>query len=213
RLERRGDLGIVALHRGRSDHDRRVAKIGCVVPDRDLDPATAQPFDRGALGDVRALYRVAEVVHDLGDARHADAADADEVDRADVGAAAFHGRPPVTAPIDKLRASGSGRSSAELMESTSSPARAEPVEARAAPPANAVPAEAVPSLATRITSWIGEPPKLSTRSARSLAAFGRPQFHAAWAALASVSGCCASAWICLASSLAVKLCWRMARAP
>ena len=42
---------------------------------------------------------------------------------------------------------------------------------------------------------------------------GWPQFHAACAALASVSGCCAIAWICLASSLAVNLSWRIDRAP
>ena len=37
---------------------------------------------------------------------------------------------------------------------------------------------------TRMVSISGVPPKLSTRSARSRTAFGRPQFQAAWAAAA-----------------------------
>ena len=169
-----GNFGVVALHRGRGDHHRSIAEVRRGVPDQHLDPARPQTLDRSALGQVRALHAVAKVVHDLGNARHADAADADEMDRADVGGRGFH---------------------------------------RAVPPANAAPARAVDSLATRMTSWIGAAPKLSIRSARSLAAFGRPQFQAQCAALASVSGCCAMALICLASSLAVKLCWRIERAP
>ena len=56
------------------------------MADRDRDAALAQPLDDIAFGDVRALHLVAEIVHHLGDAGHADAADADEVDRADIGA-------------------------------------------------------------------------------------------------------------------------------
>ena len=44
----------------------------------------AQALDVGALGRVGALNLVAQIVHDLGDAAHADAADADEMDGADV---------------------------------------------------------------------------------------------------------------------------------
>ena len=47
-------------------------------------PSVAQPLHVGAVGDVAALHRVAEIVQHLGDAAHADAADADEMDRADV---------------------------------------------------------------------------------------------------------------------------------
>jgi hypothetical protein len=47
-------------------------------------------LDHIAFRDIRALDAIAKVVHHLGDAGHADAADADEVDRADVGADAFH---------------------------------------------------------------------------------------------------------------------------
>src|SRR5687768_17927249 len=43
----------------------------------------------------RSLNLVAEDVHHLGDSRHADAADADEMDRADIGAHASHRMPPM----------------------------------------------------------------------------------------------------------------------
>ena len=82
--------GIAALDRGRADHDRGVAEIVGAMADRHRDAGLAQPLDDVVLGDVRALHLVAELVHHLGDARHADAADADEMDRADVGAQRLH---------------------------------------------------------------------------------------------------------------------------
>src|SRR5690606_16934357 len=123
--------------------------VAGVVANQHLDPARAQPLHRSAFGEVGALHAVAEVVHHFGDARHADAADADEMDRPNVGGHA--------ATLRRLKRTVH----------------------RVAPPASAAPAAAGASLATRITSWIGAAPKLSTRSARSLAAFGRPQFQAA----------------------------------
>src|ERR1700685_2217168 len=54
------------------------------MPDRDLHALVAQPLDVGALGLVGALHRIAEVHHHLGDAAHADAADADEMHRPNV---------------------------------------------------------------------------------------------------------------------------------
>ena len=60
------------------------------MADRDRDAGLAQLFDDIAFGDVGALHLVAELVHHLGDAGHADAADADEMDRADVGAHRLH---------------------------------------------------------------------------------------------------------------------------
>jgi hypothetical protein len=89
-LERGGDLGVGAAHGRGSDHHRRIAKVRHIVPDGDPDAAGSQPFDPGPFGHVRALHPVAKVVHHLGNARHADAADADEVDGADVGAHALH---------------------------------------------------------------------------------------------------------------------------
>src|SRR3546814_12183370 len=50
----------------------------------DGDAESAQPLDVIVRREVRALHLVAEIVHHLGDARHADAADADEVDDSDI---------------------------------------------------------------------------------------------------------------------------------
>ena len=61
-----------------------------LVADHHLDPARAQTFDDIAFGNVTALHRIAQVVHHLGNAGHADPADTDEVDRADVCAYALH---------------------------------------------------------------------------------------------------------------------------
>ena len=55
----------------------------------DGDAALAQPRHVVVVGQVRALHLVAERRHDFGDAAHADAADADEMDGADV-ARQFH---------------------------------------------------------------------------------------------------------------------------
>ena len=52
-------------------------------------PASRSRRDIGALGDVAALHRVAEIVQHLGDAGHADAADADEMDGADASGSAL----------------------------------------------------------------------------------------------------------------------------
>ena len=51
------------------------------VPDGDLDALVAQPFDVGAIGLIGALHGIAEIDQHLGDAAHADAADADEMHR------------------------------------------------------------------------------------------------------------------------------------
>ena len=50
-----------------------------LVADRDLNALRAQAFDIGAVLRVGASDLVAEVLHDGGDAGHADAADADEM--------------------------------------------------------------------------------------------------------------------------------------
>ena len=90
---RRRDLGIVALHRGGHHDNLRAAEIGRVMADGDRDAGLAQAADIGGIGDVAALHRIAEVVQHLGDTRHADAADADEMDRADGEWQSPHGRP------------------------------------------------------------------------------------------------------------------------
>src|SRR6185312_2432956 len=60
-------------------------------------------------GRVRSLHFVAELVHHLGDARHADAPDSDEVDCADVGAERLHhaGMPP-TGTVAVTRGASAG---------------------------------------------------------------------------------------------------------
>ncbi len=87
----RDEFGIVLLDRRRHHHDLGVAEIFGAVSDGDLHALVAQPFDVGAVGLVGALHGVAEIHQHLGDAAHADAADADEMHRTDV-ARQFHGR-------------------------------------------------------------------------------------------------------------------------
>ena len=123
-------FGIVALDCGRCDDHRGIADVFGGMADHHLDPALAQSFDDIALGNVAALHGIAQVVHHLGNPGHADPADADEMDRADIGADRLHAMAPW----------------AEAAASALS--------------------------ASRITSISGAPPKLSTRSARSLTALG-----------------------------------------
>src|SRR5689334_17753172 len=79
------------------------------MADRDRNAFLAQLLDDVIVGDVGALHLVAELVHYLGNARHADAADADEVDRADVRAHRLHhaGTPPAGAAA-RLRGLSTG---------------------------------------------------------------------------------------------------------
>ncbi len=60
-----------------------------VVADEDARALVAQPLDVGVVAGVRALHLVAEIDQHLGDAGHADAADADEMDGAKL-ARQFH---------------------------------------------------------------------------------------------------------------------------
>jgi hypothetical protein len=53
------------------------------MADGNGDAQLAQPLDVVIVGDVRALDGIAQIDQDLGDARHADAADADEMNGAD----------------------------------------------------------------------------------------------------------------------------------
>ena len=80
----RDHLGIVLLDRGRIDHRRSAFHMGPVVADKDLRAQPRQPLGIGAGLGVRALHRIADADHDLGDPAHADAADADEMHGADV---------------------------------------------------------------------------------------------------------------------------------
>src|SRR6202000_167590 len=66
------------------DHGMRVFQILRAVADSDGNAHCLEAFDIGAFGNVRALNLVTEIVHDLGNAAHADAANADEMDGANI---------------------------------------------------------------------------------------------------------------------------------
>src|SRR5262249_6312402 len=68
----------------RDDDDGRLSEICRVVPDMSRDAPLAQTLEVGALRSIRALHLIAEIGEHLGDPRHADAADADEVDGAEL---------------------------------------------------------------------------------------------------------------------------------
>jgi hypothetical protein len=74
-----GHLDVVGLDRGGIDDGRRAFDIGRVLADEDPRAQLFQPLGIGAGLGVAALHGVADADHDLGDAGHADAADADEV--------------------------------------------------------------------------------------------------------------------------------------
>ena len=118
-LDRRFDLGIAARDRGRADDHRRIAEIVGAVADLHRDAGLAQAFDDIAFGNVGALHLIAELVHHLGDPGHADAADADEVDGADVGAERLHAGTPWTAP--PVDAADRGRPDFERREPAADP--------------------------------------------------------------------------------------------
>ena len=82
-LARGLELGVGLLDRGRDDDDFGIAEILGAVADEARDALVAQPLHIGAVGLVGALHAIAEIVQHLGDAAHADAADADEMHRAD----------------------------------------------------------------------------------------------------------------------------------
>ena len=81
---RRLDFGIVRLHR-RGDHDDFAHRRDSPRHGRSRPECRATAAGgHWRLGGVAALHHIAEIVQDLGDAAHADAADADEMDRADI---------------------------------------------------------------------------------------------------------------------------------
>ena len=97
---RRDELRIVALDGGGNDDHRGRAEIRRVVADEHRRALLAQALDVGVVAQVRALHLVAEIDEHLGDARHADAADADEVDGADL-VRQFHARMSPARPADQ----------------------------------------------------------------------------------------------------------------
>src|SRR5690606_5305345 len=74
------DLGVVALDRGGRDHGLGPLDIGRVVARVHGDAQRGQAPRGGAFLLVGTRHGIAQVVQDLGDAAHARAADADEMD-------------------------------------------------------------------------------------------------------------------------------------
>src|SRR5690606_15047217 len=81
---RRHQLRVVALDGGGDHQDGCRLDIALGVADEHRNAELLQALDARVLGDVAALHGIAEVVQDLGDPAHADAADSDEVDGSDV---------------------------------------------------------------------------------------------------------------------------------
>jgi len=82
-LARRLEFRIALPDRRRDDHHLGVAEVLGAVPHEAGDALVAQPLQIGAVRLVRALDAVAEIVQHLGDAAHADPANADEMHQAD----------------------------------------------------------------------------------------------------------------------------------
>ena len=74
------DLNIVVFDRGRDNHRTGASDILSDMADMYDRAFLAQPFDIGALFHVRALHLIAQIHHDLSNARHADPANAHKVD-------------------------------------------------------------------------------------------------------------------------------------
>ena len=81
---RRLQLGVAGLHGGGDDDVARADEIDRIVADEHADALGAQAPHVGAVLLVAALHRIALGVQDLGDGAHADAADADDVEGADI---------------------------------------------------------------------------------------------------------------------------------
>ena len=70
-------------------------RFSAFVSDGHRNPEIDEPTNIGAVGQVTALYLIAEIVQYLGDAAHPDPADADEMDAVRSSAAGLSCRPPV----------------------------------------------------------------------------------------------------------------------
>ena len=92
-LARSYELRVVALDRGRDDDHGGFADVLSGMADMHLRAVLAKALHIGVVAGVRALHAIAERDQHFGDAGHADAADADEVDRAKL-ARQFHAVSP-----------------------------------------------------------------------------------------------------------------------
>ncbi len=90
-LARGQHFGVVRLHGGGGDDRVRAVDVRGGVAHEGADAQAREPSQRGAVGQVGAGDLVAQVQQHFGDAAHARAADADEVDVTDC---VLHARPP-----------------------------------------------------------------------------------------------------------------------
>jgi hypothetical protein len=88
--QRRHHLGVVVGHRARGDHDVGVADVLRGVTEHDPGAEPRQALGDGVRFEVAALHLVTQVEQHLGDAAHAAAADAHEVDAMDAAHAIAH---------------------------------------------------------------------------------------------------------------------------
>src|SRR5205814_7863318 len=94
---RRHHLGIIGLHCRGDHHHLGVGQVLGLVADLHENAELLQPVYIGAVNEIATLHGIAEIVQDLGDAAHADAANADEVDLADVERQRLHAAASATA--------------------------------------------------------------------------------------------------------------------
>ena len=97
-LARGHDFGIVGLDRGRDHHDRGIGHILGGLAADDLDALVAKAAHIGVFRAVASLHLIAELEQDFGDAAHADAADAGEMQGAD-GQGKFTHRALLLSPL------------------------------------------------------------------------------------------------------------------
>ena len=89
--------GIPVMIGHSADNLGDAAVVVCSTAIKESNPEIQAAAER-RLPRVRRAEMLAELMHDLGDSGHADAADADEVDRSDVGPKCLHaGTPPAKA--------------------------------------------------------------------------------------------------------------------
>ena len=75
---------IVHLDGGRRDHDLTGAEIFSRMTDVNRDALFPQTLDIGPVILIRALHRIAQVMQDFCNGAHADAANANEMNQADI---------------------------------------------------------------------------------------------------------------------------------
>ena len=78
-LARGGDFGVVRFDCSRNHHDRGIGHIFGRLAADDLDALVAKAAHIGVFRAVASLHLIAELEQDFGDAAHADAADAGEM--------------------------------------------------------------------------------------------------------------------------------------